>query len=107
MGGGDRGAVASAAAGCYGSANWITGGTVAADVTETVAGATPARSGRGRWVAVIIVAVLAAVYLGAIASTHAALSGGFVGWSGGFRVTARGWPRSPRPSRHKLGPHRA
>jgi hypothetical protein len=54
---------------------------MAADAAETVAEASPPQPRRGRWLVVIIVAGLAAVYLGAIASTHAALSGGLAGWS--------------------------
>jgi hypothetical protein len=70
-----------AAAGCYGSPNRIIGDTVATDIAQAVADATPARPGRGRWLAVATAAALASIYLGATASTHAALSGGYVGWS--------------------------
>ena len=51
-------------------------------VTEVQVAASPPRPRRGRWLAVIAVAFLSAAYLAAIFSTHAALSGGFVGWSG-------------------------
>lgn len=53
-----------------------------ADVAQIAAGASSARPGRGRWLAVISLAAVAAAYLGATGSTHAALSGGFAGWSG-------------------------
>jgi hypothetical protein len=61
---------------------------VAADTPETAA--RPPRSGRGRGLAaIVIVAALAALCLAAITSTHATLSGGYVGWSdpvGGHRA---------------------
>lgn len=42
----------------------------------------PLRPGRGRWLAAIVAGGLIAVLLAALTSTHAVLSGGFVGWSG-------------------------
>jgi hypothetical protein len=51
-------------------------GTVDAVVTGR-----PRPPHRRRWLAIAIPAVLAAAYLGAASSTHAALRGGFVGWS--------------------------
>jgi hypothetical protein len=59
-----------------------------ASATEAVVRAPPPRSRRGRWLAAAIVAGLVAVYLAAITSTHAALSGGFVGWSGFLPVNS-------------------
>lgn len=53
-----------------------------AGVTETATEATPARTGHGRLLAVLIVAAVTMIYLGVTASTHATLSGGFIGWSG-------------------------
>lgn len=56
---------------------------LSADVAETTTAASPPRRGRGRWLAIAGVAILAAACLATVVSTHAALSGGFVGWSGG------------------------
>lgn len=53
-----------------------------ASATEAIVKVPPPRSRRGRWLAAAIAAGLAVVYLVAITSTHAALSGGAVGWSG-------------------------
>ncbi len=53
---------------------------MAAQMTGATATAGWAQLRRGRWLAAIVAAVLAALYLGAITSTHAALSGGFTGW---------------------------
>ena len=77
---------------------------MAANVTETVAEATPARSGRGRWLAVIIAVALAAIYLAAIASTHATLSGGFVGWSGDVPGHSIGLTSITSAERAQIGP---
>jgi hypothetical protein len=54
---------------------------VVASTTEAVVKAPPPRSRRGRWLAIVIVAGLAVVYLAAITSTHAALSASAVGWT--------------------------
>jgi hypothetical protein len=54
---------------------------VVASTTEPVVKAPPPRSPRGRWLAIATVTGLAAVYLAAITSTHAALSTSPVGWS--------------------------
>jgi hypothetical protein len=54
---------------------------VAADIPEVAAAVRPPFPGRGRGRAIIvIVAILAALGVAAITSTHAALSGGDVGW---------------------------
>jgi hypothetical protein len=59
---------------------------------------------RPGWLAVIVVAGLAAVYLTAIGSTHATLTGGFVGWSGVVPRAATGlaWPTAAQ--REQIGP---
>jgi hypothetical protein len=67
------------------SVSHISAGAVAVNVTEEMADASPARPRRGHWLAVIIViivALLAAAYMAAVSYSHAALSGGFTGWSG-------------------------
>ena len=59
-----------------------------ASTTEAVVKAPPPRSRRGRWLAIVTVTGLAAVYLAAITSTHAALSASPVGWSGVLPVNS-------------------
>jgi hypothetical protein len=54
---------------------------MAAGTVEAVVTGRPRPPRRRRWLAIAIPAVLAAAYLGATGSTHAALSGGSVGWS--------------------------
>lgn len=55
---------------------------MAAQTTGATATAGWAQLRRGRWLAAIAAAVLAALYLGAAASTHAALTGSEVRWAG-------------------------
>lgn len=55
---------------------------MAAQMTGAAPTAGWAQLRRGRWLAAIAAAVLVALYLGAVTSTHAALSGSEVGWSG-------------------------
>ncbi len=59
-----------------------------ASTTEAVVKAPPPRSRRGRWLAIVTVTGLAAVYLAAITSTHPALSASPVGWSGVLPVNS-------------------
>ena len=59
-----------------------------ASAIEAAVKVPPPRSRRARWLAATVVAGLAVVYLAAITSTHAALSGGFVGWSGVLPVNS-------------------
>jgi hypothetical protein len=61
---------------------------VVASTTEAVVKAPPPRSRRVRWLAIITVTGLAAAYLAAITSTHAALSASPVGWSGVLPVNS-------------------
>jgi hypothetical protein len=61
---------------------------VVASTTEAMVKAPPPRSPRGRWLAMVAVTGLAAVYLAAITSTHAALSASPVGWSGVLPVNS-------------------
>jgi len=61
---------------------------VVASTTEAMDRASPLRSRRGRWLAIVAVTGLAAVYLAAITSTHAALSASPVGWSGVLPVNS-------------------
>jgi hypothetical protein len=77
---------------------------VAAGTTEVAAEASPARPGRGRGLAVIIVAALAALYLAAILSTHAALSGSDVGWSGSVAGHGAGLGLITPAEREQAGP---
>jgi len=53
---------------------------MAVGTAEAVVTGRPRPRRRRRWLAAVIVAALAAAFLGAIGSTHAALSGGFVRW---------------------------
>jgi len=61
---------------------------VVASTTEAVVKAPPPRSRRGRWLALVTVTGLAAVYLAAITSPHATLSASPVGWSGVLPVNS-------------------
>jgi hypothetical protein len=56
------------------------GASLSVDIAEITTAASPPKPGCGRWL-VIGAAILAAAYLIAVGSTHAALSGGSVGWS--------------------------
>jgi hypothetical protein len=61
-----------------------------APASEALGKVPPPRSRHARWLAVSIMAALAAVYLAAITSTHAALSGGGVFWSAPLPVGRSG-----------------
>jgi hypothetical protein len=73
-----------------------------ADVAEAQP-ATPRWPRRGRWLAAITAGGLVAVLLAAVLSTHAVLSGGFVGWSG---VVGKGSGLNTitSPEEEKIGP---
>jgi hypothetical protein len=53
-----------------------------AGLAERQAGAGSPRAGRGRWLALIALGCLVAVYFAAAASTHATLRAGPLGWAG-------------------------
>jgi hypothetical protein len=55
---------------------------VAAEMTGATATAGWAQLRRGRWLAAVAAAVLVALYLGAVTSTHAAIGGSEVRWAG-------------------------